>query len=116
MLQKLSAVIPCDSSGVYLTKIFSIYQRPVAKVGTFAKISVKLAKPKAKLRKKKKSKIFIVRTVYQMILADTSCYSYLRNNALTIKKRIQVRGRAIFGPTTYTVKRKKFLKSFVRVL
>lgn len=116
MLQKLSAVIPCDSSGVYLTKIFSIYQRPVAAVGTFAKISVKIAKPRAKLRKKKKSKIFVVRCVYAMQLADTSSYNYIKNNALTIKKRLQVRGKAIFGPTTYTIKRKKFLKSFVRVL
>lgn len=54
MLQKLSLVIPCDSTGVFLTRLFHIYQHNVANIGSFIKISVRITKPKCKIKKKKK--------------------------------------------------------------
>lgn len=72
MLQKLSTVIPCDSTGIFLSRIFHIYQRNFAIVGSFIKISVRIAKPRCRFRKKRKLKNFLVRTRFPLNLADGS--------------------------------------------
>lgn len=116
ILQKLSLAIPCDSTGVFLVRIFQIYQHNIAKVGSFVKSSIRETRPFNKLKKKKKFKNFIVRTKKFLSLPDTSWYIHHENNLLILKKRLHLRGRVILGPTTYLIKRKKFLKSFVRIL
>lgn len=109
-------VIPCDSSGVYLARLFHTYQRKPALVGGFIKVSVRICKPRAKLRKKKKTRAFLIRAVARFVNPDTSSYNYITNNNLNLKKRLQIRGKSVWGPTTYRIKRRKFLKSFVKVL
>lgn len=116
MLQKLSLVVPCDSTGVFLARIFHVYQKNVASVATFTKVSVRLTKPRCRIRKKKKLRSFIVRTVYPVMLKDTSVFFTKTNSAVLLKKRLSMRGRVTFGPASYLVKRKKFLKSFARIL
>lgn len=80
------------------------------------KVSVRVCKPRAKLRKKKKTRAFVVRAVCGFLNPDTSVYYHITNNILSIKKRLQIRGRSVWGPTSYTIKRRKFLKSFVKVM
>lgn len=109
-------LIPCDTTGVFLTRIFHIYQRKVGKTGVFCKTSVRLTKPKCRIKKGKKYKNFIVRSVYPLLLKDGSYYSYINNASVLIKKRLTMKGRVVFGPTTYHIKKKKFLKSFAKVL
>lgn len=116
MLQKLSLIIPCDSTGVFLARIFHIYQHKVASVGSFVKASIRVTKPRCKVKKKKKIKNFIIRTKFPLILPDTSFFITNANASVLLKKRLSTRGRVLFGPTTYTIKRRKFLKSFARVL
>lgn len=116
ILQKLSTSRPCDSSGVFLVRVFHIYQHNFGTVGSFLKASVRVRKPRSRLRRKKKIKSFLVRARYPLRLPDTATVVYSTNACLVLKKRLQVRGRVIFGPTTYLIKRRKFLKSFARVL
>lgn len=108
--------IPCDSTGVFLVKIFQIYQQIYGKVGVFIKSSIRETRPFNKLKKKRKFKNFIIRTRKFLNLPDTSYYIHSENNVLILKKRLHLRGRVILGPTTYMIKRKKFLRSFVRIL
>lgn len=116
MLQKLSLVIPCDSTGVFLSRIFHIYQHNVASVGVFTKVSIRVTKPRCRIRKKKKMRAFIVRAVFPHYLPDRSYFLTSINAAVLLKKRLSMRGRIVFGPAVYTVKRRKFLKSFARVI
>lgn len=116
MLQKLSLLTPCDSTGVFLVRIFHIYQHTYAAPGSFVKTSVRVTKPKCRIKKKKKIKNFIIRTKCPFLLRDSSNFTMFINSSVLLKKRLSMRGKVIFGPTTYTIKRKKFLKSFIRVL
>ena len=116
MLQKLSLLIPCDSTGVFLNRIFHIYQHKVARISSFVKTSVRLTKPKCRIKKKKKIKSFIVRTTYPFQLPDQSYFLFQTNNGVLLKKRLSTKGRIVFGPTTYTIKKRKFLKSFAKIL
>lgn len=116
MLQKLSTVVPCDSTGVFLARIFHVYQKNIADIATFVKVSVRVTKPRCRIRKKKKLRSFIVRTVSPIALPDSSIFRTTVNASVLLKKRLSMRGRVTFGPASYLVKRKKFLKSFARVL
>lgn len=116
MLQKLSLLIPCDSTGVFLARIFHIYQHSVGTVGCFVKASIRVTKPRCRIKKKKKIKNFIIRTRGPLNLADTTNYVTITNASVLLKKRLSMRGKVVFGPTSYTIKRKKFLKSFARIL
>ncbi len=116
ILQKLSLLIPCDSTGVFLSRIFHIYQHNYASVGVFTKVSIRVTKPRCRVRKKRKLRAFIVRTAYPHYMPDRSFFITTVNSGVLLKKRLSMRGRIVFGPAIYTVKRKKFLKSFARVL
>lgn len=116
MLQKLSLIIPCDSTGVFLARIFHIYQHNIGTVGTFVKASIRVTKPRCKIKKKKKIKNFLIRTRNPLILPDSSYVIHLNNSSVLLKRRLSMRGKVVFGPTTYTIKRRKFLKSFARIL
>jgi ribosomal protein L14 len=116
ILQKSSLAIPCDSTGVFLVRVFHIYQHTVGQVGSYIKSSVRQTRPFNKIKKKRKVKTFIVRSCKFLTQPDTSWYTYAVNNVVILKKRLYIRGRVVLGPTTYLIKKKKFLKSFVKVL
>lgn len=50
------------------------------------------------------------------MLPDTSFFKFNINNSIILKKRLHARGKVIMGPCTYTIKRKKFLKSFIKLI
>ena len=50
------------------------------------------------------------------MLPDTSFFEFSVNSNIILKKRLHARGKVIMGPCTYTIKRKKFLKSFVKLI
>lgn len=109
-------LVPCDSTGVFLVRLFHVYQRNYAKTGTFAKVSLRETRPFNRLAKKKKMKSFVVRTVYKLKLRDSSEYSYNINNCILLRKRLYPRGRVLLGPMSFTIRRKKLHKSFVKIL
>lgn len=116
MLQKLSSLIPSDSTGVFLVRLFQVYRDKVAKVGNFIKTSIRDTRPKNFLRKKRKVKSFVIRSKFKLFFFDTTSLWYNTNNCVILKKRLHTRGRVVLGPTTFLIKRKKFLRSFIKVL
>jgi len=116
MLQKTSIVIPCDSTGVFSAYIFQIYQRKYGYSGSFGKCSLRETRPNNVLYKKKKVRCYVLRTTNIKLLPDTTYFHYHLNNILLLKKRLYPRGRVLMGPTNYFIKRKKLLKSFVKIL
>lgn len=68
------------------------------------------------MKKKKKVKNFLIRAVKFYILPDTSFFQFSENTNIILKKRLHARGKVLMGPCTYTIKRKKFLKSFVKLI
>lgn len=65
-------MIPCDSTGVYLVRIFQIYGRKTAKIGTFVKASIRETKPENRFKKKRKYKNFVIRVKNKTLYPDTS--------------------------------------------
>jgi ribosomal protein L14 len=68
------------------------------------------------LKKKRKLKSFIVRSRYPLTFKDSSWIQYAHNNCVILKKRLHTRGKVLLGPTTFLIKKKKFLRSFVKIL
>lgn len=97
-------------------RLFQIYRDKVAKVGNFIKTSIRETRPKNFLRKKRKVKSFIIRSKFKLSFFDTSFILYNTNSCVILKKRLHTRGRVVLGPTTFLIKRKKFLRSFIKVL
>ena len=88
----------------------------MAFVGSFVKVSIRVTQPKNFLKKKRKLKSFIIRTKNIRLLPDKSWYQFYENNSILLKKRLKSRGRVVLGPTSYLIKRKKFLKSFIKII
>ena len=119
MIYKSSKIIPSDKCGVWLVKVFHVYRgfsRKVAYTGDFVKCSIKKTRPENWLKKKTKTKGIIVRSKKEVLKRDGSFIKFLHNNVVLLKKRMTPQGKEIFGPTLYSVKRKKFVSSFVGVI
>lgn len=119
MIQKKSYLIPIDRCGVWWTMVLHLYLggfRKVSKTNDFVKISVKLTKTKNKLKKKSKSVGIIIRTKKSIIKKDGTWFVFATNNLVLLKKRMTPRGKDLFGPACWTLKKKKFRSSFPGVI
>lgn len=119
MLQKSSYVNVSDKCGVWFAKIFCIYKgskHRAGSVGDFVKVSIRKTKPDNWLKKGKKSKAFIVLTKFKSIKQDGSYIRSRKNSVVLLKKRMTPRGKELFGPITYGVRRRKFVSSFSGVI
>lgn len=65
-------MIPCDSTGVHLVRIFQIYSKNYANIGTFVKASIRETKPENRFKKKRKYKNIVIRVKYKTIYPDTT--------------------------------------------
>lgn len=86
------------------------------KLGVFFKVSIRVTKPRCRIRRRRKTRSFLVRSVYLKKLRDTTTFRTPNNNNLILKKRLHIRSKVVYGFTSYTIKRKKLLKSFVRIM
>jgi large subunit ribosomal protein L14 len=119
MIQKNSYLIPCDKSGVYLTKVFHLYRgfnRKISYLGDFIKVTVKRSRPLNSLAKKMKLKALIVRTKKIVFKSDRTFVSFNFNNCILLKKRTTSYGKRMVGPILKNINRKKILFSFSKVL
>lgn len=118
MIYKLTQFVPADRCGVWLVKVFHTYtyKRRFANVGEFGKISVRQTKPFNKLRKKKKNKFFFLRGKQIETKKDGSVFYFNNNTGALLKKKLQTRGKRLFGPASRSIRRKKVLNSFIFVL
>ena len=115
MFQKNSFSIPSDSSGVLLVKVIEAYRSSIirhAKIGKFMKVVIKNTKTNLNKFKKRKSRSICIRTSH-IINTNKSYYYYFKDNALVLlKKRMNTRGRELYGPTSKHLKIKKFKVAF----
>jgi ribosomal protein L14 len=118
MIYKLTKFIPSDRCGVWLVRVFHTYTklRRFSRVGEFGKISIQQTRPFNKLRKKKKNKCFILRSTQVYTKRDLSTYFFFKNSGILLKKRLQPRGKKVFGPTSNLIRRKRILNVYKYIL
>ncbi len=115
MIQKNSIIKPSDSCGVIKAKVFHVYKGSKGKlafVGDFLKTSARLVKPENPIKKKTKTRAFLIRTKFIINRLDGSKISFKKNSIILLKKRLTPRGKSIRGPVLRLIKRKKFISSF----
>ncbi len=111
MFQKNSFSIPSDSSGILLTKVIQTRRcssRRHATIGRFLLIVVKKTTTILNKIRKKKSRAITVRTKYIKYLKYGKYYNFFDNALVLLKKRMNARGKELYGPTSKELKIKKF--------
>lgn len=111
MFQKNSFSVPSDSSGILLVKVIQTRNcstRKHAKVGRFLRIVVRNTKTKLNRIRKKKSRAIVVRTKHYLYTKKGKCYNFCDNALVLLKKRMNSRGKELYGPTSKLLKIKKF--------
>lgn len=111
MFQKNSFSIPSDSSGILLVKIIQTRRcnsKKHAKIGKFLKVVVKNTKTILRKIKKKKSRAISVRTLHNIVTKKGKYYNFCDNALVLLKKRMNSRGKELYGPTSKDLKIKKF--------
>jgi large subunit ribosomal protein L14 len=106
---------PIDSCGVFKVKLFHIYKGATGKFafsGDFVKVSAKEVRPDSTIKKKSKHRSIIVKTSYKNIRFDSSFIKFKCNGLVLLKKRLTPKGKALKGPVSRNIRRKKFLSSF----
>lgn len=119
MILKNTYLIPGDKCGVFWVKTFHLYgnwKKRYSNPGEFIKVSVKNSRPESKLKKKMKSVGIIIRVKKESFKSDRSFLKFKMNNIILVKKRLTPRGKEIFGPILWRIKRRKFRSSFPTIL
>ena len=111
MFQKNSFSVPSDSSGIFLVKVIQTRRCSNtihAKIGKFLRVVVKNTKTSLNKIKKKKSRAIVVRTNHDNYIKKGKYYKFSDNALVLLKKRMNTRGKELFGPTSKLLKIKKF--------
>lgn len=119
MIQKGSYIIPTDKNGVWNVCVFHIFggfQKKYGKSGSFLKTSVKKLRNKKWLYKKAKISAILIQTKYFIKKNDEFYLKFKINSCILLKKRLTPIGKLINGPSIFSLKRKKFIYSFLGTL
>lgn len=119
MIQKFSKLCPSDKCGVWTVGVFHLYKgfnRRSTCSGEFIKVSTKKVKPNNWIIKGSKHKSIINLTKTNKVKNDGSKIKLKVNSCVLLKKRITPKGKELFGPTIFSIRRKKFINSFIGVL
>ena len=111
MFQKNSFSIPSDSSGILLVKVIQTRKcntKKHAKIGRFLKVVVRNTKTSLNKIKKKKSRAIVIRSSHQINTKKGKYYCFQDNALILLKKRMNSRGKELYGPTSKLLKIKKF--------
>lgn len=111
MFQKNSFSIPSDSSGILLVKVIQTRRcstKKHAKIGKFLKVVIKNTKTKLNRIRKKKSRAITVRTNHMVYIRRGKYYNFFDNSLVLLKKRMNSRGKELYGPTSKELKIRKF--------
>lgn len=111
MFQKNSFSIPSDSSGILLVKVIQTRKCNSvrhAKIGRFLRVVIRNTKTSLNKVKKKKSRAIVVRTSHQINTKKGKYYNFADNALVLLKKRMNSRGRELYGPTSKILRIKKF--------
>jgi large subunit ribosomal protein L14 len=119
MIIKNSILVPTDKNGVWLVRVFHLYGgffKKYASSGSFIKVSIRKTKLNSLVLKKNKMKSIIILTKKLIKKNDFSFFRFKLNSAVLLKRRLTPVGKELFGPSIFSLKRKKFLYSFSGVL
>jgi ribosomal protein L14 len=118
MFQKLSLSVPSDSSYVLLAKVIQTRRcnsRRHAGIGKFLRIVnqthkvVKVPASKRKFKICKKSRALTIRSKqYYKYGRGDLIFNFAQNNLVLLRRRMNVRGKKIYGPSCKHLKIKKF--------
>jgi ribosomal protein L14 len=84
--------------------------------GHFIRVSITKTWPRFKKLKGRLRKAIIVCTKKNFSKTDGSVFFFYKNNCAILKKRLTTYGKYMSGPILYTIKRKRFLSSFSKVI
>jgi ribosomal protein L14 len=128
MIKKRTVLHVTDNCGVIKARVIHHifgFKKKTSYLGHFNKVSVRKRKTeyawiKSKRvnipRKGKKLKAYFVRSRYNYVKPDGSRLNFKTNSAVILKKRLTIRGKYVFGPFVYGLRRKKILGSFPGLL
>jgi len=119
MIKKHTRLIPSDKCGVWEVKAIHLYKgffRNTSYTGDFTKSTIRKVKPAFWKDKGTKVKNIIIRVKKETVKADGSYFFFKYNSCILLKKRLTPRGKELIGPTSFLVKRKKFLSSFAGII
>ena len=111
MFQKNSFSVPSDSSGILLVKVIQTRRCSTsrhAKVCKFLRVVIRNTKVRLNKIKKKKSRAITVRTSHITYIRKGKYYTFHDNALVLLKKRMNARGKELYGPTSKSLKIKKF--------
>lgn len=112
-------MLSVDRSGILGVNIFHIYGGSFKKIGIpgdFCKVSVRVTRPDSWALKKSKHKAIIIRTQKQNFKKDGSWVKFFNNEGVILKKRTTPIGSEIYGPTPFSLKRKRLQNSFPGII
>lgn len=115
MIIKNSYLIPSDKNGVWLVRVFHLYGgffKKFSLSGNFVKVSVKKTKINSLVLKKNKLKSILIHTKKLINKNDFSYFKFKFNTCILLKRRLTPIGKEIYGPSIFSIKRKKFIYSF----
>ena len=119
MIQKNSLLTPLDKSFIKYVQVFHLYfggKRKVSTSGFFFKSSIKKIKKYSTFKKGFKTNGIIILLKAINYKNDGINFKFKINSCILLKKRLTPRGKEIFGPSIFSIKRKKFINSFVGIL
>lgn len=128
MIFKQTWLSVADNTNVLWLQTFQLYKgffRKSTKLGFFIKGSARVTRPPRieykgyKFKFSKRGDIcrgIIIRTTYAIRQVDGSKTFFPSNNIILLKKKHEPKSKYLHGPTSYKLKRKKFLLLFPFVL
>lgn len=111
MFQKNSFSIPSDSSGILLVKVIQTRKCSTtkhAKFGRFLRVVIRNTKTSLNKVKKKKSRALVVRSNHQFTTNRGRYFCFNDNALVLLKRRMNTRGKELYGPTTKFLRIRKF--------
>lgn len=124
MIFKKTWLEVADNTNVRWLQVFHLYKgfnRKSTKIGFFIKGSARVVEPPRleykgfKFKFNKKGDIcrgLLIRTKYIVVKNDGSSIYFKNNSTILLKKKQDIKSKYLFGPVSYSIKRKKFITLF----
>ena len=119
MIKKATILNVSDKCGVWTVKAFHLYKgfnRKTAYANNFIKASVKTTKPDNWIGATSKVHGIVMLTKFFNIKPDGSNIRIYKNTVVLLKKRMTPRGKELFGPVLFSLRKKKFRISFPGII
>jgi len=128
MIFKKTWLNVADNTNVRWLQTFHLYKgflRKSTREGFFIKGSARIVEPPRieykgfKVKFNKKGDIcrgLLIRTRYVITRLDGGSAYFRDNSTILLKKKQEVKSKYLFGPVPYTLKRKKFLTLFKKII